>query len=77
MAASTNRLADATDLTFTPDLLDDDGLPDEVKVADAIEELLARKPHLASRRPRGSDVGQGATDDGDTVSLADLLRRGA
>jgi hypothetical protein len=77
MAAKTNRLADPTDLAYSDDLLDDDGLPDEAKVLDAVEELLAKKPHLASRRPQDSDVGQGAQADADTVSLADLLRRGA
>lgn len=77
MAAQTSRLADPTDLAFSPDLLDDDGLPDEAKVADAIEELVARKPHFASRRPAGTDVGQGAQVHAASVSLADLLRRGA
>lgn len=77
MAAQTNRLADPTDLPFSPDLLDDDGLPDESKIAEAIEQLLAKKPHLASRRPQDSDVGQGAQAEADNVSLADLLRAGA
>lgn len=77
MAAQTNRLADPTDLPFSPDLLDDDGLPDESKIAEAIEQLLAKKPHLASRRPQDSDVGQGAQAEADNVSLADLLRMGA
>jgi hypothetical protein len=77
MAAQTNRLADPTDLTYSDDLLDDDGLPDESKVAEAIEQLLATKPHLASRRPHDSDVGQGAQPESDTLSLADLLRQGA
>lgn len=77
MAAQTNRLADPSDLPFSPDLLDDDGLPDESKIAEAIEQLLAKKPHLASRRPQHSDVGQGAQAEADTVSLADLLRMGA
>lgn len=74
MAAQTNRLADPTDLTFRPDLLEDDGLPDAAKVADAIEKLLARKPHLASRRPVQSEGGQGAYARADAVSLGDLLR---
>lgn len=77
MAAQTNRLADPTDLAYSDDLLDDDGYPDELKVAEAIEELLAKKPHLASRRPQDSDVGQGAQAEADNVSLADLLRMGA
>lgn len=77
MAGQTNRLADPTDLPYDPGLLDDDGMPDPDKVAEAIEQLLARKPHLASRRPQDSNVGQGAQAQPDTFSLADLLRRGA
>lgn len=77
MAAQTNRLADPSDLAFSEDLLDADGLPDPEKVTAAVDDLIARKPHLASRRPQDSDVGQGAQADGDHVSLADLLRMGA
>lgn len=53
MVAATGRLADPTDLEFNEEHLDDaDAL------AAAVDELLERKPHLASRRPTG-DVGQG------------------
>ncbi len=75
-AALTGKLADPTDLPFTDDLLDDDGLVDEDKVRAAIDDLLQRKPHLAARRPTG-DVGQGARPDPAPLGLADLLRRGA
>jgi len=75
-AAQTGRLADATDLPYDEALLDDEGLVDQSKVTAAVEELLARKPHLASRRPTG-DVGQGARPAAETVSLAGLLRSGA
>ncbi len=77
LAANTHRLADPTDLTYSPDLLDADGIPDQAKVADAVGDLLARKPHLASRRPQPGDVGQGAQAGSDGVSLAELLRAGA
>jgi hypothetical protein len=77
MAAGTNRLADPTDLAYSDDLLDEDGYPDEGKVAEAIEQLIAKRPHLASRRPRDSDVGQGTQAEVDTLSLAALLRAGA
>ena len=50
---ATGRLADPTDLEFDEDHLDD---PDAL--AAAIDDLLARKPHLASRKPVG-DIGQG------------------
>jgi hypothetical protein len=76
LAAATGRLADASDLPHSDDLLDDDGLVDEVKVEAAVADLLAAKPHLASRTPRG-DVGQGAQPQADEVSLAGMLRAGA
>ncbi|MFC5999346.1 hypothetical protein ACFP6A_11535 [Quadrisphaera sp. GCM10027208] len=66
--AATGRLADPTDLPMPADT---DPLDSEAVTA-AIDELLARKPHLASRRPRG-DVGQGTTSAA-TVDLAGLLR---
>lgn len=76
-AAATGLLADPTDLRFDPSLLDDDGVPDRVKVEQAVAMLLDRKPHLASRTPRG-DVGQGARPgEAAGVSLAGLLRAGA
>lgn len=43
---------------------------------DAVDDLIAHKPHLAARRPRG-DVGQGARPKADEIGLATLLRRGA
>lgn len=75
-AAQTGRLADPTDLAYSDDLCDEHGVPDEAKVAAAVDELLERKPHLASRRPTG-DVGQGARPAEAGVSLAGLLRAGA
>ena len=68
---ATGKLADPTDIPFDETHLDS---PDSL--ADAIDELLARKPHLASRRPIG-DIGQGATPSASTVDLAALLRRTA
>lgn len=65
--AALGRLADPTDLPYAEGLLDPDAL------ATAMDELLARKPHLASRRPAG-DIGQGASTVTDTVDLAGLLR---
>ncbi len=75
-AALTGRMADPSDLPFSEDLLDDDGLVDNDKVTAAVEDLLRRKPHLAARRPRG-DVGQGARPELQEEGLAALLRRGA
>ncbi len=72
-AQALGKLADPTDLPFDEALCDDDGIPDPAKIADAIDELLARKPHLGDRRPRG-DVGQGATAEATTVDLAGMLR---
>ena len=69
LVTATGRLQDPSDLTFNEDHLDD---PEALQAA--IEDLLARKPHLASRRPLG-DIGQGVTN-GNTgdVDLAALLR---
>ncbi len=75
-AALTGKLADPTDLPFTEDLLDDDGLVDEDKVRAAVDGLVKRKPHLAARRPTGN-VGQGARPETPDVGLAAMLRRGA
>ena len=68
LVAATGRLADPTDLQY-----DEAHLDDEDALSAAVDELLSRKPHLASRRPSG-DVGQGATGSGDTVDLAGILR---
>ena len=69
LVAATGRLQDPSDLVFDESHLDD---PEALQTA--IEDLLARKPHLASRRPLG-DIGQGVTN-GNTgdVDLAALLR---
>lgn len=70
MVAATGRMADPTDLVFDAAHLDD-----QDAMNTAIEELLSKKPHLASRRPFG-DVGQGnrgAVSDA-PVNLADILR---
>lgn len=70
-------LADPSDLPVTDDLTDDDGWPDPEKIEAAARDLVARKPHLADRRPAG-DVGQGPRgDEVETVGLAALLRAGA
>lgn len=71
LVRATGRLADPTDLAFDAEHLDD---PD--KMAAAVEDLLIRKPHLASRRPFG-EIGQGATPSAGTVDLAAILRQQA
>ncbi len=53
LVRATGRLADPTDLPYI-----EDHLVDADKMADAITELLNRKPHLAARRASG-DIGQG------------------
>jgi hypothetical protein len=64
----TGKLADATDLVFDAALLESDEA-----LTGAIDELLASKPHLASRRVSG-DAGQGAGEPNPgEVSLAGLL----
>ena len=71
LVAATGRLADPSDLPF-----DDAHLEDADALNAAVDELLARKPHLASRRPVGA-IGQGATSPADSVSLAGILRHNA
>ncbi len=68
LVRATNRLADPSDLRFDENHLEDVSILDA-----AIDQLLAAKPHLASRRPSG-DIGQGATGGSDTVDLAGILR---
>ncbi|WP_347957091.1 hypothetical protein [Gordonia aichiensis] len=68
LVAADGRLQDPTDLDYADDHLDEDGS----HLREAIDELLARKPHLAARRPIG-DVGQGATSTAGEVNLLGLL----
>ncbi|CAN5134121.1 hypothetical protein BH11ACT7_BH11ACT7_20560 [soil metagenome] len=72
LVRATGRLADPTDLPF-----DAGHLHDGDSMSLAIDELLTRKPHLASRRPVG-DIGQGASSSStESVDLAELLRQRA
>lgn len=63
-------------LPWSDDLSDPEtGLPDEGKVAEAVQALAAEKPWLS--RPAG-DIGTGFRgDESDAVSLGDMLRVGA
>lgn len=71
LVTATGRLADPSDLPF-----DDEHLVGENNLVAAIDELLTKKPHLASRKPVG-DIGQGASGGDTAVDLAGLLRRNA
>lgn len=71
--ATAGILADPTDLVPTDALLGEDGMPDPERIAEAARELIARKPHLADRRPRG-DADQGARTSAADVDLAGMLR---
>lgn len=71
LVAATGRLADPSDLPF-----DEAHLKDADALTAAVDELLARKPHLASRRPVGA-IGQGATSNAPSVDLAGILRQNA
>lgn len=68
LVRATGKLADPTDLPF-----DEDHIIDAGKMTAAIDELLTRKPHLASRRPRG-EIGQGVSPAAGSVDLAAILR---
>jgi hypothetical protein len=67
LVRGTGRLADPTDMPFDAEHLEGDNL------SVALDELLASKPYLASRKPVG-DIGQGSTPSGGTVDLAAILR---
>ena len=69
--AALGVLADPTDLPHDPDALHD---PDRLR--QLADELVARKPHLRSRRIR-ERAGQGEGEGTGTVSLSGLLRRNA
>lgn len=71
LVRATGRLADPEDLEYAEEHLED---PEALTAA--VGDLLARKPHLASRVPRG-DIGQGAAATPEAVDLAALLRAGA
>jgi hypothetical protein len=69
LVRATGRLADPSDIPF-----DEAHLEGPEALAAAVDELLARKPHLASRRVSG-EIGQGATPSAGGVDLAGMLRR--
>lgn len=68
LVEQTGKLADASDLPF-----DEDHLDDADSLTAAIDELLKAKPHLAARRIAG-DIGQGASKPSDGVNLLNILR---
>jgi len=69
--AATNRLQDPADLEYSPDLLHDDEA-----LNGAIEDLITKRPHYATRKPTGS-VGQGITGKQEQpFSLLDRLKQG-
>lgn len=74
------RMADASDLwlrTSLDELVGEDGTVDFEKVAAAVDEALADKPHWASRRPRG-DADQGTRGQAPApVDFAGMLQQAA
>ena len=69
LVRATGRLADPTDLAF-----DEEHVADPDKMVEAIDDLLARKPHLATRKPSG-DIGPGGRGGADApMGLLDLLK---
>jgi len=69
LVRATGRLADPSDLDY-----DDAHLDDPDALTTAIDDLLERKPHLATRRPSG-DIGQGQRGPASgSFSLLDTLK---
>jgi len=71
LVRATGRLADPTDLPYSEEYLQDPKALER-----AIDSLLQRKPHLASRKPVG-EIGQGAAPSAGPVDLAAMLRQRA
>lgn len=70
--AAIGKLHDPTDLAYDPE-----HLANPEALTAAVDDLLARKPHLATRTPHG-DIGQGVqTSNPHTADLAAMLRNGA
>lgn len=68
MVAATGKLADPTDLGFHIEHLTGDDAINE-----AVDALLAQKPHLRSRKPSGN-IGQGHRGHTAEFSLLDILK---
>ena len=68
LVTASGRLQDASDLEYDESHLDD---PEALETA--ISELLAKKPHLGSRKPAGN-IGQGVSSSTDAVDLAAMMR---
>ncbi|MFW0784862.1 hypothetical protein AAFP35_10090 [Gordonia sp. CPCC 206044] len=68
LVRATGKLADPTDMAFDAEHLDD---PD--KLTAAIDDLVARKPHLKARRVVGA-VGQGESGTNTGVDLLGIMR---
>ncbi len=69
LTRASGKLADPSDLEFSPDSIDS---PEAL--AAAIDSLLEAKPHLRSRIPAPANVGQGAKDQGQPVGLLTHLK---
>lgn len=69
LVRATGRLADPTDLKFDPRFLTDDSA-----IGAALDDLLARKPHLAKPQRPSGDVGQGEQGSESPFSLIGALR---
>lgn len=73
-AAQDGRLVDVEALTYSEDLLDDDGLVDRDRVAAAVSALITAKPYMARRTPI-TPIPQGVRDEApEEVSLFGLMR---
>ena len=73
-ASADGRLVDPAELQLQPALLDESGLVDPGKVADAIEQLVHAKPYLAARQVPAIAQGVMQTPPAEE-SLFDLMRQ--
>jgi len=73
LAQADGRLVDLDVLTYTPDLLGEDGLVDVDKVRTSIDALVTTKPYLHVRRPVAS-MTQGYRETAEVPTMRDFIQ---
>ena len=77
LAKADGRLIESSELIFSDELIDDQGIVSDDKVRAAIDSLIQAKPYLASRRPSTPMVQGVQLQVPDTPGLFTLIRERA
>lgn len=77
LAKADGRLIESSELMFSDELIDDQGIVSDDKVRAAIDSLIQAKPYLASRRPSTPMVQGVQPQLPDTSGLFTLIRERA